>query len=103
MIHLKSIDSVLTKAVDDVKLTLMKLNIKSIEQISQSLTNKLPPVFEQTKKDIEKNFTAILQQQFTKLDLVTREEFDIQMAVLARTRDKIKALEEMLVEQEKTR
>lgn len=44
--------------------------------------------------DIEKNVRALLTSFFAKLDLVTREEFDIQAQVLLRTREKLKALEE---------
>jgi ubiquinone biosynthesis accessory factor UbiK len=44
-------------------------------------------------KDIEKNVKAMLSQGFSKLDLVTREEFDIQAQVLAKTRAKLEELE----------
>ena len=44
-------------------------------------------------KDIEKNVKALMSQGFSKLDLVTREEFDIQAQVLARTRARLEALE----------
>lgn len=47
-------------------------------------------------KDIEKNLRALMQQGFSKLDLVTREEFDIQAQVLARTREKVESLERRL-------
>ena len=47
-------------------------------------------------KDIEKNVKAMLTQGFAKLDLVTREEFDIQAQVLAKTREKLEALEAQL-------
>jgi len=47
--------------------------------------------------DIEKNARALLSTLFTKLDLVSREEFDIQAQVLLRTREKLKALEERVV------
>jgi BMFP domain-containing protein YqiC len=46
--------------------------------------------------DIQKNLKALLTQQFARLDLVTREEFDTQAQVLARTRDKLTALEQRL-------
>ena len=46
--------------------------------------------------DIEKNARALLATFFTKLDLVSREEFDIQSQVLLRTREKLKALEERI-------
>ena len=47
-------------------------------------------------KDIEKNVKAMMTQGFSKLDLVTREEFDIQAQVLAKTRSKLEALEARL-------
>lgn len=47
--------------------------------------------------DIEKNARALLSSFFTKLDLVSREEFDIQTQVLMRTREKLKALEERVL------
>jgi len=50
--------------------------------------------------DIEKNARALLSSFFAKLDLVSREEFDIQAQVLLRTREKLKALEERLAQLE---
>lgn len=54
-------------------------------------------------KDIEKNAKAVMSGVFSKLDLVTREEFDIQSEVLARTREKLKALEARVDALEKSR
>jgi BMFP domain-containing protein YqiC len=51
-------------------------------------------------KDIEKNVKAMMSQGFSKLDLVTREEFDIQMAVLEKTRARLDALESRVAELE---
>ena len=51
-------------------------------------------------KDIEKNVKAMMSQGFAKLDLVTREEFDIQAQVLAKTRAKLEALEARVIELE---
>jgi BMFP domain-containing protein YqiC len=51
-------------------------------------------------KDIEKNMKAMMTQGFSKLDLVTREEFDVQMQVLAKTRAKLEALEARVEELE---
>lgn len=51
-------------------------------------------------KDIEKNVKAMMTQGFAKLDLVTREEFDVQMQVLAKTRAKLEALEARVAELE---
>lgn len=54
-------------------------------------------------KDIEKNAKAVVSGLFSKLDLVTREEFDIQTQVLARTREKLQALEARVEALEKAR
>lgn len=53
--------------------------------------------------DLEKNLRALLQSAFSRLDLVTREEFDVQREVLARTRAKLAELEAKLAELEGTR
>ncbi|OGB27603.1 MAG: phosphoheptose isomerase [Burkholderiales bacterium RIFCSPLOWO2_02_FULL_57_36] len=62
-------------------------------KINQALENS-------PAKDIEKNVKAMLNQGFSKLDLVTREEFDVQMQVLAKTRAKLEALEARVAELE---
>jgi len=54
-------------------------------------------------KDIEKNVRALLMQGFAKLDLVTREEFDVQAQVLARAREQLSALEARVAELETQR
>jgi BMFP domain-containing protein YqiC len=51
-------------------------------------------------KDLEKNFRGLLASAFARLDLVTREEYDVQVQVLARTREKLAALEARLAELE---
>ena len=53
------------------------------------------------KPDIEKNVRATLNTAFTKMELVTREEFDIQASLLSRTREKLEALQKKLSEMEK--
>lgn len=76
------------------------LNAKFIEEISSRLSaaaNSSPA------KDLEKNMRALLAQGFTKLDLVTREEFDVQAQILARTREKLSALEARVAELEAQR
>ena len=61
------------------------------------MQNKINQVLENSPaKDIEKNVKAMMSQGFAKLDLVTREEFDIQTQVLAKTRSKLEALEERI-------
>jgi ubiquinone biosynthesis accessory factor UbiK len=66
---------------------------KFIDDTVKRLSESLPPGLNKFKKDLEKNFKAILQSMFAKLDLVTREEFDVQKKVLTKTRIKINALE----------
>jgi len=51
-------------------------------------------------KDLEKNFRGMLSSAFARMDLVTREEYDVQVQVLARTREKLAALEARLAELE---
>ncbi|HJV73202.1 MAG TPA: accessory factor UbiK family protein [Noviherbaspirillum sp.] len=65
------------------------------------LQSKLNHAFENSPaKDIEKNVKAMLTQGFSKLDLVTREEFDVQSQVLAKTRAKLEMLEARVAELE---
>jgi ubiquinone biosynthesis accessory factor UbiK len=65
------------------------------------LQSKIGQVFENSPaKDLEKNVKAMLSQGFSRLDLVTREEFDVQAQVLAKTRAKVEALEARLAELE---
>jgi BMFP domain-containing protein YqiC len=68
----------------------------------EEITARLTAVFAQSPAaDLEKNLRAVLQSAFARLDLVTREEFDIQQAVLARTREKLEKLEESVAQLEK--
>lgn len=64
-----------------------------INELCSRLSNVLPESVKILKKDVEKNFQAVLQKAFAKLELVTREEFDSQSKVLVRTRKKLEALE----------
>jgi len=68
----------------------MMLGQKMFEEISGKLGQALA---DSPAKDLEKNLRAVLQGVFAKLDLVTREEFDVQQAVLLKTREKLEALE----------
>ena len=74
------------------------MDTSSIEQLAKKLSNQLPAGLNSIKEELNKNFKGVLQQQFGKLDLVTREEFDTQSAVLARTREKLDALERTIAE-----
>ena len=76
------------------------LDPKTLEDIGAKMSALLA---NSPAKDIEKNAKAVMSGLFAKLDLVTREEFDIQTQVLARTREKLKALEARVDALEKTR
>lgn len=71
-------------------------NTKFIDDTVKRLSESLPPGLNKFRKDLEKNFRIILQSMLAKLDLVTREEFDIQKKVLAKTRAKINTLEKQI-------
>ena len=73
-----------------------------LKELAERLSNALPDHLQTLKKDVEKNMHSILTGAFAKFELVTREEFDAQTKVLARTRQKIDALEAQVKELEKT-
>ena len=66
------------------------LNPKLLDEISAKIKDAIA---QSPAKDIEKNLQAVLQSVFSRLNLVTREEFDVQQEVLLRTREKLAALE----------
>lgn len=72
-----------------------------INDMAKRLSDSLPPSLSKTKKDVEKNFRAVLKSMLVKLDLVTREEFDLQKNVLAKTRAKLTTLSKQVAELEK--
>ncbi len=76
------------------------LDQKKIEQVARQIQNVLPQGIKDLGDDIDKKIRAILQSQLNKLDLVNREEFDVQTQVLLRTREKLARLEQRLNELE---
>jgi len=76
------------------------LDAQKIEEIANKFSQSIPPGAKAFQQDIENSFKQILQSVVAKMDLVTREEFDVQKKVLARTREKIEALEKALAELE---
>lgn len=72
-----------------------------IEELAKKLVEALPDGVRSVQSDLESNFRSVLQSGLGKLDLVTREEFEVQEAVLQRTREKLEALEQRLGELEK--
>ena len=66
------------------------------------LSNKVSEILAASPaKDLEKNLRALLSSAFSRLDLVTREEFDVQQEVLGRTREKLQQMEARVAEMEK--
>ena len=69
-----------------------------INELAGKLADAVPGDLNELRNDIESNFRALLQNGLDKLDLVTREEFDVQRKVLERTREKLDRLETELEE-----
>lgn len=76
------------------------LDPKRFEGLVQRLSETLPKGFQVIQADLDRNLRAGLEAALARLDLVTREEFEVQAAVLARTRAKLKALESRVAELE---
>jgi hypothetical protein len=70
------------------------LDTKFIDDLARQISGSLPAGLREMRQDVEKNIHSLLQASLGKLDLVTREEFDVQRKVLARTRDKLEQLEQ---------
>jgi hypothetical protein len=75
---------------------------KSLDEIARRLADAVPPGLAALGQDLEQNFKAVLQSGLAKLDLVTRQEFDIQAAVLRRSRERLEELEQRIAALEKT-
>lgn len=71
-----------------------------IDEIARRLFESVPPAFRSVQHDLEANFRSVLRSSLSKLDVVTRDEFDTQMKVLERTRSKLEALEKKVAELE---
>jgi BMFP domain-containing protein YqiC len=76
------------------------LDPKVIDDLARRLSNAVPAGLREAQQDLEKNFRTVLQNALAKLDLVTREEFDVQARLLARTREKLEAREKAMTELE---
>jgi BMFP domain-containing protein YqiC len=79
---------------------LSMMDRQEIDQIALRLASLVPPGLAQVHEDLRANFQDVLVQGLRRLNLVTREEFDVQCQVLARTRAKLEALEQSVAELE---
>ena len=69
---------------------------KKIEQLARQIHESMPKGIRDLGDDVEKKIRQTIQAQLTRLDVVNREEFDVQTQVLLRTREKLVALEQRL-------
>jgi hypothetical protein len=67
-----------------------------IDELARRLLEQVPPALHAVREDLEAGFRAVLRERLAKLDLVTRDEFEAQTRVLARTRARLEALEARL-------
>jgi BMFP domain-containing protein YqiC len=69
---------------------------KIIDDLAKKVADSMPESLRSLQNDVEQNFKATLQAGLGRLDLVTRDEFDVQANVLKRTREKLRKLEERI-------
>ncbi|MEO5622381.1 MAG: accessory factor UbiK family protein [Dokdonella sp.] len=73
------------------------INVQSVDALAQRLAALVPSGLKQAREDMTATFRSALQAGLRDLDLVTREEFDVQRCVLLRTREKIEELEQQVL------
>ena len=76
------------------------IDLTQIDELARRLSGLVPPGVRESREELQQNFKAVLQSGLAKLDLVTREEFDVQRAVLMRTREKLEELQRAVAELE---
>lgn len=76
------------------------IDLTHIDDLARRLSGLVPPALREGREELQQNFKSVLQSGLGKLDLVTREEFDVQRAVLLRTREKLEALERTVAQME---
>lgn len=69
------------------------INAKKIEEIAKQVTDAIPPSLKNMANDLEDKTKTVLQRKLSQLDVVTREEFDVQTQVLIKTRTQLSELE----------
>ncbi|RPE74703.1 ubiquinone biosynthesis accessory factor UbiK [Vulcaniibacterium tengchongense] len=76
------------------------IDLNHIDELARRLSGLVPPGLRESREELQQNFKAVLQSGLAKLDLVTREEFEVQRAVLQRTREKLEELQRTVAELE---
>ncbi len=74
------------------------IDLAHLDDLARRLSSLVPPGLREGRDELQQNFKSVLQAGLARLDLVTREEFEVQRLVLARTREKLEALERQLAE-----
>ena len=69
------------------------IDLNHIDDLARRLSSMVPPGLRESREELQQNFKSVLQSGLAKLDLVTREEFEVQRAVLLRTREKLEELQ----------
>ena len=69
------------------------IDLGHIDELARRLSSLVPPGLRESREELQQNFKSVLQTGLGKLDLVTCEEFDVQRAVLLRTREQLEALQ----------
>jgi len=76
------------------------IDLNHLDDLARRLSALVPPGLREGRDELQQNFKSVLQTGLAKLDLVTREEFDVQRAVLLRTREKLEELQRTVAELE---
>jgi len=76
------------------------IDLGHIDDLAHRLSSLVPPGLREGREELQENFKSVLQAGLSRLDLVTREEFDVQRAVLLRTREKLEALQAQVAQLE---
>ena len=74
------------------------IDARGLDELARRLADSVPESVRAFGRDLEGNFKAVLQAQLSKLDLVSRQEFDVQASILERTQAKLTAMETRLKE-----
>ena len=69
------------------------IDLAQLDDLARRLSSLVPPGLREGREELQQNFKSVLQSGLARLDLVTREDFDVQRAVLLRTREKLEQLE----------
>ena len=76
------------------------IDFEKLDDLARRLSSLVPPSLRDGREELQENFKSVLQTGLAKLDLVTREEFEVQRAVLLRTRERLDELQRVVADLE---